>query len=212
MKSKSYTNVHSLLCHRDVEMALTCLGSLLRFSLEPIQMVIHDDGSLTCEDKSRLLNELKYTKIVSRNEADELMNQQLYNYPNCRRYRTDSVFGLKMLDIPLMSQENIAYCDSDILFLRPFRELFYISDPTVSALFMQDTQEPYSLSFKGMIKSGSKLASRVNAGLIFIRKGTYDLDFAEWFLNAEEFKFIPYFTEQTFWAAFGQKFKCRHNR
>ena len=46
--------VSTLLGHAHVEMALPCLGSLLRFSAEPLRLRVHDDGTLTAADQERL--------------------------------------------------------------------------------------------------------------------------------------------------------------
>ena len=50
--------VHNLACHRDVSMALICLKSLLATSQEKLQLIIHDDGSLTDEDQALIRREL----------------------------------------------------------------------------------------------------------------------------------------------------------
>jgi len=44
--------VHNLVCHRDISIALICLKSLLATSQEKLQIVVHDDGSLTDEAKT----------------------------------------------------------------------------------------------------------------------------------------------------------------
>ena len=46
--------VATLLGHAHVEMALACLGSLLRYSAEPLRLRIHEDGSLLAADRERL--------------------------------------------------------------------------------------------------------------------------------------------------------------
>ncbi len=120
----STLTIRSLVCHRDVDMALACLGSLLRFSHDPLRLVLHDDGSLTSEDIQRLLTGLEGSTIVLRSEADELMNQLLKNHPYSYKYRYEQAYSLKLLDIPLLSKGDIAYCDTDVLFLRPFYGMF----------------------------------------------------------------------------------------
>jgi lipopolysaccharide biosynthesis glycosyltransferase len=219
----SHTNsaltVRSLICHRDVDMAIACLGSLLKFSAEPLKLVLHNDGSLTPEDQARLTSELGEVSFVSRLEADELTSQLLKNYPNCYRYRhgpsasrnkNENIWSLKLFDVALLGDEDIAYCDTDILFFRPFSQLFHFADSKTSALFMQDSQESYSIHFSTLLNSHKlRLPSRVNAGLIFCRKQAFDLDFIEWFLSQEEFKYIFAFAEQTCWAALGYRAGCQ---
>ena len=51
---QSSSILRSLVCHRDVDMAISCLGSMLRFSHDPLDIVLHEDGSLTQPDVDRL--------------------------------------------------------------------------------------------------------------------------------------------------------------
>lgn len=198
--------VRSLICHRDVNMAILCLGSLLKLSVEPIQFVLHEDGSLTLEDQEKLRVALNNPAILSRQEANEKMEELLKNYPFSRQYRREQVFGLKLLDTALLSQSDIAYCDTDILFLKPFFNLFRFPNEKVSAIFMRDFQEAYSIPISYLLKNHNfGLSSRVNAGLMFIRKTAYDLDFIEWFLKQTEFRMIMGWHEQTCWAALGHR-------
>ena len=198
--------VRSLICHRDVNMAVVCLGSLLKFSAEPIQLVIHEDGSLTPDDREKLSATLNNPVLLSREAANEQMDELLKHHPVAQQYRRQQVFGLKLLDIALLSQTDIAYCDTDILFFKPFSRLFQFPDAKTSAIFMLDFQEAYSIPVTQLIYNRRVgLASRVNAGLMSIRKNAYDLDFIEWFLSQPQFKMIMGWHEQTCWAALGHR-------
>ncbi|WP_013334345.1 hypothetical protein [Gloeothece verrucosa] len=207
-------NIHSLLCHQHLEMGLLCLGSLLKFSSLPLQLIIHDDGSLTSEDIEKLKKGLKDVKIVLRAEADELTNQLLKRHPNCYKFRYENVLGLKLLDIPLFSQGDIAYCDSDVLFFRPFDGMFCWPNSETSALFMMDYQQAYSIRPWHLLGINNlRIPSKVNTGIMFIRNKAYDLDFIEWILGNDRlkqiFRKIPGWAEQTCWAALGFKVGCR---
>lgn len=200
----STTTVHGLVCHRDVHLALTCLGSLLKLSADPINLVMHDDGSLTPEDKEKLLSGLKGSTLLLRSEANERMNELLKNYPNCYKFRYENVLALKLLDVALLTEGNIAFCDSDILFFRPFTGLFNLPDPNTSALLMMDYLESYSVLPWHLLGSTQiKLPSKANSGLIYFRKSAHDLDFVEWFLGRDEVRFKGKLSwiEQTCWAA-----------
>lgn len=209
-EATSTLTVHGLVCHRDVGMALTCFGSLLKFSAQPLSLVIHDDGSLTPEDVEKLLGGLEGSSILFRAEADEVMNQLLKHHPNCYKYRNDHVYGLKLLDISLLSQTDIAFCDSDILFVRPFDSMFRWPNAETSALLMRDYCDSYSMLPWHLLGAGKpKLPSKVNSGLIFFRKAAYDLDFVEWFLGQDKFRHKVGWLEQTCWAALGHRVGCR---
>jgi hypothetical protein len=208
--SEPETEVHFLICHRDAKMAGHCLESLFKYSKSPLRFTIHDDGSLTEEDYRIILEKGEKTKIISRTESDECMEENLKNYPNCYQYRKEHIYGLKLLDIAVMSQNDFGYCDSDILFLRPFDNLFKWPEAKASAIFMQDYSSNYSMLPWTLIGSDKpKLASKVNAGLIFFRKDSYDLDFIEWFLKNKNFRHKVGWLEQTCWAALGHHVGCR---
>jgi hypothetical protein len=202
--------LHGLVCHRDLEMALLCLGSILKYSDQPLKLIIHDDGSLTKEDQQLLLEALKGSKIITRAEADEQMQEHLKNHHHCQRYRSEHIYGLKLLDIALLSPGDFAYCDSDILFFRPFQNLFAWPNQETSAIFMQDYVDAYSMLPWELIGSGKpKLVSKVNAGLSMIRKSAYDIDFIDWFLGQESFRHKVGWLEQSCWAALGHRIGCR---
>jgi hypothetical protein len=202
--------VHFLICHKDAKMAGHCLDSLFKYSKTPLEFIIHDDGSLSEEDYSNILEKGENTKIISRKESDECMEENLRKYPNCYQYRKEHIYALKLLDIAFMSQNDFGYCDSDILFLRPFKNLFKWPDSKTSAIFMQDYSSSYSmLPWTLLGNDKPKLVSKVNAGLIFFRKQSYDLDFIEWFLKNKTFRHKVGWLEQSCWAALGHHVGCR---
>src|ERR1700724_2016179 len=141
--------VSTLLGHAHVEMALRCLGSLLALSAAPLRLRIHDDGSLTGADLERLAAGLGTPSVVSRREADERLADLLDRHPAARAFRLANPLALKLLDVPLLAApaaagEPLAYCDSDVLFLRRFSGLFELP-PGAGALFMHDPQNAYSV-------------------------------------------------------------------
>lgn len=139
--------VATLLGHAHVGMALDCLGSLLRHSADPLRLRIHEDGTLTPEDWDRLEAGLGgEIAFVSRAEADERVADRLGGRPVLRELRQRNPLGLKLLDIPMLAEgDDLAYCDADILFLRPFSGLFRFPDAETGAIFMSDRQNAYSV-------------------------------------------------------------------
>ena len=79
--------VASLLGHRQVEMAILCLGSLLRCSADPLALRLHDDGSLTAEDRERLAAALGDPAVISRGAADERVADVLARHPALAAFR-----------------------------------------------------------------------------------------------------------------------------
>ncbi len=202
--------VSTLLGHAHLEMALLCLGSLLRLAAAPLRLRVHDDGSLTAADRERLAAGLDEPEVVGRPEADARLGDLLAAHPAARAFRAANPLALKLLDVPLLAAgDELAYCDSDVLFLRPFRGLFRLP-PAAGALFMCDPQQAYSVrSWHLLAEPRLRLAGRVNTGIIGFRRRLFDLDLAEWFLSRPPYRFAPVWVEQTCWALLAQSAGCR---
>lgn len=205
-------NVASLVCHAHVDMALACLGTLLTGSVESLHLRIHDDGSLTGADHERLRQGLPGSMIVLPEQAEDIVLPLLAGYPECLAFRARSALARKLLDVPLLSKGEFAFCDSDVWWFRPFEGLSQFPQSSVQAVFMKDNQEAYSLRPWDLIgPSAVKVPSRVNTGLILARASILDLDFLEWLLGLRlrAFARFPLWAEQTCWAALGQRAGCR---
>jgi hypothetical protein len=203
--------VVALICHAHVEMALSCLGSLLQCSAEPLRLRLHDDGTLTSEDCGRLAEGLAGLELVPREEADALVEETLAGRPALLAFRRDNPLALKLLDAPLLSAGGeLAYCDSDILFLRPFSGLFRFPGPETGAVFMSDRQSAYSVRSWHLLRDRRlALPCRVNTGIVLFRTRFFDPDLLEWYLTRPEFRFAPVWAEQTAWALLGARSGCR---
>ena len=201
--------VATLLGHAHVEMALSCLGSLLRYSADRLLLRVHEDGSLTAEDRARLVAGLGELDFVTRPEADERVAGLLAHRPALRRFRQANPLALKLIDIPAFAGDDLAYCDSDILFLRPFA-VFRFPNPDTGAVFMSDRQNAYSLrSWHLLAHPRLALPCRVNSGILLFRARFYDPDLLEWYFARPEFAFAPVWSEQTAWALLGARAGCR---
>lgn len=205
-KANFEISVRALICHRDVGLGIHCLSSLLRFCNDPIKIVLHDDGSLTKDDAKRLEDGLPNTILVSKEEADDVVRPQLTRYPRCSAFRARSPTGQKMFDIPLMAKGDIALCDTDILFLRPFCGVFTWPDSSADILFLQDTTDSYCL--KPWEAKPYALRHRYNAGLMMMRKYRYNLEQVEELISFiedsrgyKENEPYQWFLEQTCWSA-----------
>ncbi|KIE59167.1 hypothetical protein A946_00020 [Methylacidiphilum kamchatkense Kam1] len=58
------------------------------FSVDPIYLIIHDDGSLTEEDYHVLKNSLPIKRIISKEESDDLLYSILIKYPKINMFRS----------------------------------------------------------------------------------------------------------------------------
>lgn len=202
--------VATLLGHAHVEMALACLGSLLRYSADPLCLRVHEDGTLTAEDREKLQAGLGDLEFVARTEADGRVADLLAGRPHLRALRGANPLGLKLIDVPLLAEGDVAYSDSDVLFLRPFSGLFHFPEPDTGAVFMSDRQNAYSVrSWHLLAHPRLALPCRVNSGILLFRTSFYDPDLLEWYLSRPEFGFAPVWVEQTAWALLGWRAGCR---
>jgi hypothetical protein len=202
--------VSTLLGHAHVEMALLCLGSLLDRSADRLRLRIHDDGSLTEADLERLAAGLGDPAVVPRRQADERLADLLATRPAASAFRGANPLALKILDVPLLAAGGeVAYCDSDVLFLRPVSRLFELP-PGAGALFMHDRENAYSVrSWHLLLEPRLRLAAHLNSGIVVFRTRCFDLDLVEWFLSHPEYRFAPVWIEQTCWALLAQPAGCR---
>lgn len=202
--------VATLLGHAHVEMALACLGSLRRYSADPLRFRVHEDGTIGSGDRERLASGLGDFDFVPRGEADERVAPLLAGRPALAAFRRGNPLALKLVDVPLLAGDELAYCDSDVLFLRPFSGLFSFPDPATGALFMSDRQNAYSLRSWHLLRHGRlRLPCRVNSGVLFFRTRFFDPDLLEWYFGRPEFQRSPVWTEQTAWALLGSRAGCR---
>jgi hypothetical protein len=203
--------VHTMLGHKHVELAAQCLGSLVEFSQEPIHVIAHGDASASEEDKQAFLDRVPSTTFILKKDADGPVNEFLARYPACRHLRDNLVFGLKIFDIQLLGEdENLAYTDCDILFLKPFTNLFKMPPaPEAAGVFMFDPRQAYCLTPMQLLRTrGLRLANRLNGGLLYFRRAAFDWDLVEWFLKHEQFTIHPYWKEQTAWSALAAHTHC----
>lgn len=204
--------VSALLCHRDIPMALKCLGSLVKMNRCKLEIVfqIHDDGTLTESDKEKLYSSLPIFKIIDRKTADNTINDLLSKYPNCFKYRKKQIYALKLFDVPLLSSaEEVVYVDSDVLFLQPFKRLFQLPNHEATCIFMQDFYNSYALYPWHLVVKPISLPKRLNCGLFIINKSKfYSLDFLEWLIAQDipAYYRFPWF-EQTAWGALAMESK-----
>jgi hypothetical protein len=207
LHTRQTLTVHSMLGHKHIALAARCLGSLARFSPDPVHFLLHEDGSVTEGDREAFLALVPGATFVLKKDADGPMNEFLARYPACRRLRDNLVFGLKIFDIQVLGTDaNLAYTDCDILFLRPFTGMFEMPpDAKAGGVFMEDEKQAYCLTPMQLLRTpGLQLASRLNGGLLYFRRAAFDWDLMEWFLTHDEFKIHPYWKEQTAWSVLAQ--------
>ena len=206
--------VHNLVCHRDISIALICLKSLLATSQEKLQIIVHDDGSLTDEDKTFIRAQLPNSTLVSRDHADHELAIVLDGLPTIRKARLKLPHLLKVLDVPMLCRsDNVCFVDSDVLFLRRHRGLFEISKTrSACARFMLDIRTCHGFRLKDFWPLGpvSPIA-RLNSGLFCIKRNVIDFDWVEAVCSRVGLPQILQhrsWFEQGLWAAIAARVGC----
>jgi len=206
MKVQSVPEVRSIICKRDVELGIECLGSLLKFSIDPIRIVLHDDGSIGRDERARLEDGLPGAVLITKEEADDVMNPLLKAHHRCMAFRERSPMGRKLVDVGVFSQGDIILCDTDVLFFRPFKGAFTWPDAATKTVHVLDVADSFCL--KPWQTGPLHLLHRFNAGFMMIRKELFDLDLMERTVGLIEdnrgyIENKPYqwFLEQTCWSS-----------
>jgi hypothetical protein len=191
-------------------MALLSLGSFLRNSRDPVQLLIHDDGSMDDESITALLRLHPAVKMVRRRAADDQINDRLARHPVCLNYRRKFAFGLKLFDVPLLSEAPFGYTDTDILYRWAFRGLFRLPS-TAGMVFMRDLDNQYACTTRDVALGRiPALPWRANFGLFCARPSVLDLDFVEALLDRllREQPQAVTVIEQTVWGCLAMRAGC----
>jgi len=196
--------VHTVTCEAHIWFAVPCLQSLLTFSDDPVELVIHDDGSLTQASVDLLAAAFPGSILVSRRSADAEMADALRNFPCMAKARSQHSFFLKLHDVILGRPESaiVRYADSDVLFQRRFRGLF--SNQSASGAFLMDSGNSYAGHPGDFWPLGPlRLPQRLNAGLYWMRRDRIDLERMEYLFKRwgpQRIQRYHGWFEQTVWA------------
>ena len=176
-------------------MALWMLASWFLATEKNWQVWIHDDGTLTDEDKvmfRRVFSDVLH--LVDRKEADKRMQSVLVSAPRCADYRSRMPHGLKVFDVgTLTDAPRFLLFDPDVLFFyKPVDILEWVQqdeDPKDTVWFNADAQEPAPFVRERAPETlGFELWPYVNSGLCMLNKKQIDLSFFEHCLNLDFMK------------------------
>lgn len=198
--------IHSLICNRDVVLALNNFKSLQKYDeFKNVPIFLHDDGSLTEIDKSLLLT-LDNIVFIERSWADIEIEQYIKNHPHCMKYRLgDSHINLwhkiKTFDYFFFSKtKKVLGLDTDLLFMRkPIDVINNIKAGT--PFYFPDVQSSYCFNEP---KTEISVHEKVNTGLIYIPSEEYyninDIEFALSNLIKDDINYFPSWIEQSAYA------------
>ena len=111
----------SLVCHRDTNISILSIKSLLRF-YNDIQIIIQDDGSLKKQDIENFKRHIPGIKILQRKDADYQLKEFGLD-EELLQMRHQDVSFLKLIDVNVLFKGRRIVADSDILFLKKPTEI-----------------------------------------------------------------------------------------
>lgn len=174
--------IHSLICNRDVVMAINNFKSLQKFDeFKDVIIYLHDDGSLSGIDKD-LLSKISNVVFIERVWADTEIEKFLVNHPKCKEYRLGGGkinlwHKIKSFDYFYFSKtKKVLGMDTDLLFMRRPEEVINLINQN-TPFYYPDIQSAYCYNEP---KDEIPTLRNVNTGLIFIPSGDYyDIDAIE---------------------------------
>lgn len=194
-------DVFTLLCKRDISMALATFPSILKSLAEGQKLVVFDDGSFD-EDTIGIVKSIApQIEVSTLNLRNDTIDEALANYPNCRKYRSEFPLAFKLLDIPIQAMQTgvsrLNFTDSDIIYYNNSADYFNRSVNT----FLRTDAIKLSVKLQcALLKYRWKLPLRFNSGYFSFDLKNYDLDFIEYYLGLPNVRNIPWLSEQTCWA------------
>jgi hypothetical protein len=163
---------------KDLRCALWTLASWFHFTQRNWRVIVHDDGSLRCDQVAMLKRLWPDIVIRWRSEADDTMQSVMEHFPSARCYRGSHVLALKAFDIPLLSASGpFILLDSDLLFFSEPREILdWVDARDGSCWFNEDVAEANCLTDADIFrKYGFHLWPRVNSGLCLLQPSALNL-------------------------------------
>ena len=176
-------------------MCLWSVKSLLNYANKRYTVVLHDDGSLTDADVKTLKEHLINAKVVRKPDADNLIKEQLANWPNCHEYRYTSketsdhrgikynmrIFSIRLFDFNLMSDaRKTLVLDADVLFFQTPHEIIeWAEDPEDrKCLYSVEQYLPIRNVRNEIVGFERKVPTptEANAGLLCFDKRAFNLE------------------------------------
>lgn len=190
--------LHMLLGRNHVGMALWAVKSFLNTTKCAFTVVLHDDGTLSEADVTKLKKHLIGVKVVPKDEADALLRQRLAGYPNCLEYRFSSrdttdhrgarynmrIFSLRLFDFNLLSgAKKTLVLDADVLFFKePTEILRWATGPSNGmSLYSVEQYLPVRDKRNKITRFDLKnpRPTAANAGLLCFDKQVFSLEIIE---------------------------------
>jgi len=197
-------SLHLLLSAKSWDFGILAALSFEHATQRRWQMVIHEDGTITSEQRKAIMRFLPDSRFIAKPEADMRAEEYLAGHPLCLKQRRDHPFMLKFFDLPAFAPAERFVClDSDVIFFQRAGEVIdWVASGRHECWFNKDTRETYSSPRQEIEAAlGIPLWDSVNSGLCLMTKRAISLDLSEQHLAAFEGRAQhPQFFEQTLWA------------
>ena len=165
--------LHMLLNHPRVYEGMWAVHSFAAASSRRFLLCIHDDGTLTPQDRELLSRAFHGVRIIDRQFADGAVTTFLEDKgcPNCARFRAALVLSLKLFDAVILSRsETLLLLDSDVLFFSEPRELLSHIDGGRSAFSVDfGYEDAYCARVARSVLERSTIVP-VNSGIVTFRR------------------------------------------
>jgi hypothetical protein len=202
--------IHVLTYEKDWLNLIWALKTFYYYSDRRYALCIHDDGTLTNDNRATLQHHFPDARIIDRPSADRFVFETLQAHPRCLEFRKTNHLAPKVFDFAAyLESDRMLLLDSDVLFFaEPTALLNRIEDPDYKLNTVNgDVASAYTVDPAVVHeKCGVELIDRFNSGLGLIHKDSLNLDWIEEFLGLPDI--IGYFwrIEQTLYALFS----CRY--
>ncbi len=201
MKStESKFEVNTLCGSKDIEMAKKSILTLQRLSTVCLHHKIFSDGSI-CKSQKEFESSGISCTVISREEADDLVEPEIVKYKHIQQYRKSNVLLRKAIDAPILSENKIInLADTDVFALKPFRNLFEVERDLA---FNREHRIGSSGKFIDILRMHNKfpLAFQLNSGIYQISKEIHDLDYIDYVIrDSSYFPGSGFLHEQTIWS------------
>jgi hypothetical protein len=208
--------IHVLTYEKDWLNLIWALKTFYHYSDRHYALCIHDDGTLTEDNRATLHYHFPDARIIDRPSADRFVLETLQAHPRCLEFRKTNHLSPKVFDFAAyLETDRMLLLDSDVLFFaEPVALLQRIENPDYNLNTVNgDVASAYTVDPTIVReKCGVELIDRFNSGLGLIHKDSLNLDWIEEFLGLPDI--IGYFwrIEQTLYALFTSRIRRAFRR
>jgi hypothetical protein len=196
--------IHVLTYEKDWLNLIWTLKTFYHYSGRRYALCIHDDGTLTTENRATLQHHFPDARIIDRPTADKHVLKKLSAHPRCLEFRKTNHLSPKIFDFPAyLESDRMLLLDSDVLFFaEPTDLLERIENPNYQLNTVNgDVSSSYTIEPEVVQeKFGFKVIDRFNSGLGLIHKASLNLDWIEEFLALPDIIGHFWRIEQTLYA------------